>query len=173
MFVIYVCILIKGINYHVFLSFQMCIADFAVKNFKSLPRKKIKELVENMQVLIEGLKPSFLWDICGAHVDELKDFIADLNNALIISESFVLLIINELDYLIGRKSLLVSQIELCFSDQIMFIMSSTKLMCPVPRQMDPPIITSIIIVVILNYIQSLNRKLVKLHYYPSGVENHY
>ena len=129
MFVIYVCILIKGINYHVFLSFQMCIADFAVKNFKSLPRKKIKELVENMQVLIEGLKPSFLWDICGAHVDELKNFIADLNNALIISESFVLLIINELDYLIGRKSLLMSQIELCFSDQIMFIVSSTKLLC--------------------------------------------
>ena len=112
-----------------FLSFQMCIADFAVKNFKSLPRKKIKELVENIEILIEGFKPSFLWDICAVkNVDELKEFITDLNNALIISEPFVLLIINELDYIIGRKTLLLSQIELCFSEQIMFI-TSTKLLC--------------------------------------------
>merc|ERR1719510_886036 len=110
-----------------FSSFQM-IADFAVKNFKSLPRKKINELVENIQVLVEGFKPSFLWDICAVDVNELKEFIADLNNALIISEPFVLLIINELDYLIGRKQLLMSQIELCYSDQIMFI-TSTKLLC--------------------------------------------
>ena len=110
-----------------FLSFQM-IADFAVKNIKSLPRKKIKELVENIQVLVEGFKPSFLWDICAVNVYELKEFIADLNNALIISEPFVLLIINnpsaDADYLIGRKTLLMSQIELCFSDQIMFITST-------------------------------------------------
>ena len=118
------------------------IAAIAIKCLKNIPCKKLKLLVENITVVIEDFKPSFLFDICAVNFADLSNMIRELNDAVITKEPLILLSIgNEegredfCDYLIGKKSCMIAAIENCISERIMIIDSSLENKSPVTRKL--------------------------------------
>ena len=118
------------------------IAAIAIKCLKNIPCKKLKLLVENITVVIEDFKPSFLFDICAVNFADLSNMIRELNNAVITKEPLILLSISNeegredfCDYLIGKKSCMIAAIENCISERIMIIDSSLENKSPITRKL--------------------------------------
>ena len=97
------------------------------KHFGRLHGKKQREVIENLQVVIDQAKPSYLFDACAVPEESLRGFVQDLSGHF--PSMKLVKLVNEdfgCDFFIGHQKTMTAAVERALRGETLFIDPNEK-----------------------------------------------